>query len=88
MPQRELLDGLARPTKRCRIQLLEKNEIAKLTDRDYMNWECVRTFPAVLASMVKENEFMGASRPAERTVLAPSEGISDVPLPMLFRWDS
>jgi hypothetical protein len=61
---------------------IEAGEAARIADRDYANWEMLRSFPRLLAAMLSARRDGGAERRQhDETVIAPSAGISDAPLP-------
>jgi hypothetical protein len=63
---------------------IEAGESARIADRAYANWETVRSFPQALAAMLRSRqEAATEDKQHEATVIAPSTGISEAPLPML-----
>jgi hypothetical protein len=85
IPKRNFFSRFSRLMEATTLAEIEAGETARIVDRDYTNWESVRTFPRVLAAMLSSpQEAATEDKQQEVTVIATGAEISEAPLPTLL----
>jgi hypothetical protein len=84
IPTRNFFSKFSKLMEATTFAEIEAGEAARITDRDYTNSEVLRTFPQFIAAVLSSrHDAASTDLQMEHTVIAPSAGISDSPLPTI-----